>query len=78
VAFDTPQTFAPGQMLALKLTMFPRLETIMCLARVISGGADEHQRSFSTSVEFVGLDEPQRQLLARHILRTQSAQQRRR
>jgi len=76
VAFDAPQALAAGQLLALKLTLLPRLITIICFARVVSGTESDGPRPFSTSLEFIDLDEPQRQLLARHILRTQSAQQR--
>lgn len=78
VAFDAPETLTAGQQLALKLTLLPRLTTIICFARVVSGAESEDTRPFSASLEFIDLDEPQRQLLARHILRTQSAQQRNR
>lgn len=78
VAFDAPQVLDAGQLLALKLTLLPRLTTVICFARVVSGSEADGQRPFSTSLEFIDLDEPQRQLLARHILRTQSAQQRNR
>jgi len=78
IAFDAPQVLGNGQLLALKLTLLPRLVTIICFARVVSGTETEGQRPFSMSLEFIDLDEPQRQLLARHILRLQSAQQRNR
>jgi len=78
IAFDAPQVLDAGQLLALKLTLLPRLTTIICFARVVSGAEADGQRAFSVSLEFIDLDEPQRQLLARHILRTQSAQQRNR
>jgi hypothetical protein len=76
IAFDAPQILATGQQLALRLTLLPRLITIICFARVVSGSEADGPRPFSASLEFIDLDEPQRQLLARHILRMQSAQQR--
>ena len=90
IAFDSPQTFMPGQMLAVKITLLPRLTTIISYARVVDCVAVVNRvavvddiatgnlRAFTTSLEFVDMDEPQRQLLARHILRAQSQQQRKR
>lgn len=78
IAFDSTHTFATGQILALKLTLLPRLTTLVSFARVVGNADAGHPRPFSVSLEFVELDEAQRQLLARHILRTQSQQQRNR
>lgn len=78
IAFDAPEVLAAGQQLAVKLTLLPRLVTIICFARVVSSAEADGSRPFSASLEFIDLDEPQRQLLARHILRLQSVQQRNR
>jgi len=74
VAFDCPELFIAGTLLAIKLTLMPRLTTIVSYARVIANDEGGIPRPFSLSLEFVDLDEPQRQLLARHILRAQSTQ----
>jgi hypothetical protein len=77
LAFDCPETFAPGSLLAVRLTLLPRLTTIVTFARVVAS-EDHPARPFSLSVEFVDLDESQRQMLARHIMRSQSQLQRNR
>ena len=74
IAFDCAQAFTAGSLLAIKITLLPRLTTIVSYARVIAGDDGGNPKPFSLSLEFVDLDEPQRQLLARHILRAQSAQ----
>ncbi len=76
IAFDCPESFAAGTLLALKLTLLPQLSSLVSFARVVA--SDHDGRTFSLSLEFVDIDDSQRQLLARHVLRVQSAQQRNR
>lgn len=75
IAFDCTESFAAGTLLAVKLTLFPRFTSIVSFARVVTSD-NGNTRPFSLSLEFVDLDDNQRQLLARHVLRIQSAQQR--
>lgn len=74
LAFDGPRAFPPGKRLHLRALLLPDYLPLKTLAEVIDqtpcvGG-------FHTRIRFLDLDNEQRDLLARHVLRTQQVHRR--
>ncbi|MED5608189.1 MULTISPECIES: PilZ domain-containing protein [Pseudomonas] len=75
IAFLAPEPLLAGQLLALKLVLLPQALGLSLRARVThceSRGLGEYE----IGTLFENLEEPQRQLLARHILQKQAAERR--
>lgn len=75
ITFDAPEPLEVGQLLALKLVLLPRALGLQLRARVTrcqSRGLGDYE----VVTCFEALGEPQRQLLARHILQKQAAERR--
>ena len=79
LSFCTDVEIPAGQRMALKFTILPSYLSVTSLAEVVSCDTRTEQQSpaadgalpYQIRVNFIELDEHQRQLIARHILRTQ-------
>ncbi|MDG9667358.1 PilZ domain-containing protein [Hahella sp. CR1] len=89
MAFVSPRQERAGQQLILKATLVPSYISILTEAEVVSSESvrehpehvlsheQENGDGFITRVNFINFSESQRQIVARHILRTQQQQRRR-
>lgn len=75
IAFSTPEALEVGQLLALRLVLLPRALGLQLRARVTHCQA-RRLGEYEIGTLFEDLEEPQRQLLARHILQKQAAERR--
>ncbi len=79
LSFGADKPMQTGQRMALKFTILPSYLSVATLAEVVSCDISEDNTTDSSlpnhphriRVNFIDLDEHQRQLIARHILRTQ-------
>ena len=73
VAFDAgDETLAPGDRLALRLTLMPELQRILLQGEVVEIVNDSGQPQ--VHVSFLGLSDSDRQAIARHVIRAQARQ----
>ncbi|RRJ84677.1 PilZ domain-containing protein [Aestuariirhabdus litorea] len=70
ISIITDTSFAPSQYLAMKLTLFPSYAGIMATGRVLESIAQDG--GYRHSIIFEEITEPDRQLLARHIIQYQA------
>ncbi|MFC3606493.1 PilZ domain-containing protein [Stutzerimonas tarimensis] len=73
--FDHGQALEPGRGLVLKMVLLPQALGLQIKARVLYCNARDDGQ-FDIGTEFEELSDPQRQLLARHILQKQALERR--
>lgn len=74
IAFGAERPYAPGQMLEIKLALLPNLAGMVAYGRVVycQDHPDPEGPPYRVGVDFVGLNERDRELLVRHITQRQS------
>ena len=75
IAFATHQAIPAGTFLVLQITLQPSHTALVLFSEVINSQATRDR--FETAARFLPLSEPDRQLLARHIMQVQMAARRR-
>ena len=73
VSFHAPQPPAPGSVLAIRMTLLPAWVGIAVYGMVVAAGAGE----LNVAVNFEQLQDADRQIIARHVMQVQMAEQRR-
>lgn len=76
LAFHADPAPAVGSVLALRLTLLPAFAGLAVYGRVVKAG-DESTDGTLVSVNFEHLQDAERQVLARHVMQVQMAEQRR-
>jgi hypothetical protein len=73
VSFHAAQPPAPGSVLAIRMTLLPAWVGIAVYGIVVAAGAGER----NVAVNFERLQDADRQIIARHVMQVQMAEQRR-
>ena len=73
VSFHAAQPPAPGSVLAIRMTLLPAWVGIAVYGAVVAAGAGER----NVAVNFEQLQDADRQIIARHVMQVQLAEQRR-
>jgi PilZ domain len=76
LSFHAPQPPAPGSVLALRLTLLPAYVGISVYGTVVAADAAAREGR-NVSVHFERLQDADRQIIARHVMQVQMAEQRR-
>ena len=76
LSFHAPQPPVPGSVLALRMTLMPAYVGIAVYASVVASGMQAREGR-NVSVNFEHLQDADRQLIARHVMQVQMAEQRR-
>lgn len=71
-----PDLLEPGSLVRIKLILVPSYVGLLIKGKVLA--CEPRSNGYSTHLEFVDLDDQQRQLIARHILRKQQEERRQR
>lgn len=75
LAFQYYQSIAAGQLLQLEIVLYSMLTAICCVARVIDCEPQHNSEThYKIRVEYVDIDEQDRDLLVKHILQAESEQ----
>lgn len=78
IAFRSSEALAAGTVLALNMTLLPARLAIAVFARVIATQAAPDGSPAIVTTHFEQLQDAERQLIARHVMQVQMAEQRRR
>ena len=78
IAFRADEALAAGTVLALNMTLLPSRLAVAVFARVVGTQASADGHSLVVTTHFEHLQDAERQLIARHVMQVQMAEQRRR
>lgn len=78
IAFRSGDALAAGTALALNITLLPSRLAIAVFARVVGTQASADGSALVVTTHFEHLQDAERQLIARHVMQVQMAEQRRR
>jgi len=78
IAFRSGEALAAGTVLALNITLLPSRLAVAVFARVLGTQASPDGSALIVTTLFENLQDAERQLIARHVMQVQMAEQRRR
>lgn len=78
IEFVDDRALAPGQLLLLRVMLFPEQTPLALFGRVIHVEVGDRPGTYSLGVEFTKMTDGDRQILARHALHLQSEERRER